>query len=106
MSTDYKWLFCESDLAGIMLLALELREVHSKELLRVYSGYDRVKRKAEMLVDEGLLEKHDIDKPHPATIYALTPKGQEIAKLLKKIKNLLEEDGSQRTLDEDYRMHR
>ena len=45
----------ESDLAGIMLLVLDKKEVHSKELLRVSSGYDKIKKRASMLADAGLL---------------------------------------------------
>lgn len=100
MPTDYKWLFCESDLAGIMLLVLDNKEVHSKELLRVSNGYDRIKRKASMLADAGLLSVFEVEKPHPATTYMLTDKGKEVAFLLKRIKSVLDGDREQNTLDE------
>ncbi|MBO6084201.1 MAG: hypothetical protein J6O90_03885 [Candidatus Methanomethylophilaceae archaeon] len=100
MPTDYKWLFCESDLAGIMLLVLDNKEVHSKELLRVSNGYDRIKKKASMLADAGLLSVFEVEKPHPATTYMLTDKGKEVAFLLKRIKSVLDGDREQNTLDE------
>ncbi|MBR3476037.1 MAG: hypothetical protein IKH39_02590, partial [Candidatus Methanomethylophilaceae archaeon] len=71
MKTDYKWLFCESDLAGIMILVLDLKEVRSKDLLRVNSGYYRVRNGAQRLVEEGLLRSYSVDKPHKATTYML-----------------------------------
>lgn len=100
MPTDYKWLFCESDLAGIMLLVLDRKEVHSKELLRVSSGYDKIKKRASMLADAGLLSVLEVEKPHPATTYMLTDKGKEVAFLLKRIKSVLDGDQDQNTLDE------
>ncbi len=102
MPTDYKWLFCESDLAGIMLLVLDKKEVHSKELLRVSSGYDKIKKRASMLADAGLLSVLEVEKPHPATTYMLTDQGKEVAFLLKRIKSVLDGDQEQNTLDEYY----
>ncbi len=89
-----------------MVLVLDLKEVRSKDLLRVCSGYDKIKRKAALLVDNGLLTAFETDKPHPATTYMLTPKGREVAVLLKKARAILEDDSSQKTLDDCCRWER
>ncbi len=102
MKTDYKWLFCESDLAGIMLLVLDLKEIRTKDLLRVNSGYYRVKNGAQRLVESGLLKSYSVDKPHPATTYMLTEKGVRVATLLKSIKSLLDEEYRDGNLCKDY----
>ncbi len=106
MKTDYKWLFCESDLAGIMLLVLDLKEIRSKDLLRVNSGYYKVKSRAQLLVDNGLLKSYSVDKPHPATTYMLTEKGVRVATLLKSIKSMLDEEYRDGSLYEDYQKDR
>ena len=102
MKTDYKWLFCESDLAGIMILVLDLKEVRSKDLLRVNSGYYRVRNGAQRLVEEGLLRSYSVDKPHKATTYMLTEKGVSVAMLLKSVKSLLDGEYRNGSLYEDY----
>ncbi len=102
MKTDYKWLFCENDLAGIMLLVLDLKEIRAKDLLRVNSGYQRVKSGAQRLVECGLLKSYDTDKPHQATTYMLTEKGVRVATLLKSVRSLLEEEYTVGSLDDEY----
>ncbi len=102
MKTDYRWLFCESDLAGIMLLVLDLKEVRTKDLLRVSSGYYRVKEGAARLVECGLLASYSVTRPHPATIYKLTEKGARVATLLKSVRSILDEEYRNGDLLKDY----
>ncbi len=102
MKTDYKWLFCEPDLAGIMLLVFDFKEIRTIDLLRVSSNYDKVKKGAQKLTDLGLLKKYSVEAPHPATTYMLTQKGMQVASLLKSVKSLLDEEYRIGTLDENY----
>ena len=102
MRDDYRWLFCEADLAGIMLLVLDMKEIRSKDLVRASSNYGRAKKGAQRLVDSGLLKMYATDVPHPATTYMLTEKGRQVASLLKSIRSLLEEEYRLGTLDDSY----
>ncbi|MBO4798836.1 MAG: hypothetical protein J5494_08735 [Candidatus Methanomethylophilaceae archaeon] len=99
MRTDYNWLFCKSDLAGVMVLALDLEVIRSRDLLRVDSRYDHMKKCASVLEENGLLISRHTESPRPATTYSLTHKGRKVAVMLKSIKSLVEGEYSIPAID-------
>lgn len=80
----------ELDVASFIMFLDEKKEVYATEMKPVISNYDRVKRLAEKIQSEGLIEINVEEYPRVKITYKLTPKGKKIAQKLMEIDALLE----------------
>lgn len=79
----------EASAVGLILLMRAEGEIHSSDLRRARGGYDRLKRLASRMQEEGLIEIETIKDPYFQVNYRLTEKGIKIADKLAEIDGLI-----------------
>jgi len=80
MSTKY--IICDRNVVGLLLLLHEREEVITSELIIVNSNYSLVRPVADKMLHAGILESRPSDKHCTKTYWRMTDKGQDIANLL------------------------